>query len=144
MTPEYSRRILWWGRGDKTYSRNSIVLSLLDELGYDIEFFHPRISKLGLLEGQLRKLKCPDYIWVPCFRHDDVLSASYFAKKWKIPLIFDPLISSYQKEVFERKKWPETSNKAIQRKIWESYIFSRPDIIICDTKAHSEYFHESL
>ncbi len=144
MVTNYSKRILWWGRGHRDYSRNVIVLSLLSDLGFKIEFFHPQISKFGKIEALLRRILKPDYIWVPCFRHDDVLSASYFAEKWEIPLIFDPLISAYQKQVFERKKWVENSKQAKAILKWEATIFSKPDIIICDTKAHGNYFYKTF
>ncbi len=137
-------KILWWGRGDKSYSRNRIVLGLMAELGFEVFFFHPCISGLGKLEALLRRPEKPDFLWVPCFRHRDVSSASYFAKKWNIPMIFDPLISAYQKEVFERQKWPVTSAKAKRCKKWETQIFSLPDIVVCDTLAHSGYFKEHL
>jgi glycosyltransferase involved in cell wall biosynthesis len=138
------RKILWWGRGDRNYSRNRIVLQLMTELGYEVEFFMPKISRLGSLQANFLKLSRPDLIWVPCFRQLDVQSASVFAKKWDVPLFFDPLISAYQKEVHERKKWPENSLNAKRRKKWETKIFSLPNRIICDTFAHADYFNHEL
>jgi len=144
LIPSKSKRILWWGRGDNSYSRNKIMLTLLGDLGFQVNYFRPRISKLGKIEALTKSIEIPNYIWVPCFRHNDVLSASYFARKWKIPLIFDPLISAYQKDVFERGKWQENNKKAKERKRWESEIFSKPDMIICDTQAHADYFKKNF
>jgi glycosyltransferase involved in cell wall biosynthesis len=138
------QKILWWGRGDKNYSRNRIVLELMAELGCEVDFFWPAISRLGSLQAGFLSLAKPNLIWVPCFRQLDVQSASVFATKWDIPLIFDPLISAYQKEVYERKKWSENSLNAKRRKKWETKIFSLPDRIICDTIAHADYFSQQL
>ena len=144
MSGHFGKTILWWGRGDKHYSRNRIVLKLMAEFGYELDFFRPKISRLGSLQARFLNLTKPDLIWVPCFRHLDVKGASVFAKKWNIPLIFDPLISAYQKEIHERKKWPENSFNARRRKKWETKIFSLPNRIICDTFVHADYFRQEL
>ena len=144
MSEKVKGRILWWGRGDKKYSRNRIVLDFMNELGFKVDFFHPRSSWFGKIEALFSRIEKPDFLWVPCFRQSDVFSASFFAKKWKIPLVFDPLISAYQKEIFERQKWPEQSFKAKRRKKWETKVFSNPDIIVCDTQAHANYFRQTF
>lgn len=140
MKDHQGKKVLFWGRGDYDYSRNRIVLDLMNDLGFCLDFFSPRISRFGKIEAGLKTFDRPDLIWVPCFRHSDVTSAAHYSEKWQVPLVFDPLISAYQKEVFERKKWPESSIKAKNRKKWETDILSRPDIIVCDTYAHSDYF----
>jgi len=144
MLKKDKRTILWWGRGDKNYSRNRIVLGLMTKLGYRIDFFYPFSSRFGRINALFSRPSKPDILWVPCFRHNDVSSAFYFARKWNIPFVFDPLISAYQKEVFERQKWSENSLKAKKRKKWETKIFSQADIIVCDTLAHAEYFRETF
>ena len=103
--------ILWWGRSDPEYSRNRIILNLMSGLGWSTHIFHPLTSGLGVMEAYCRRLKRPDVIWVPCFRHRDIASASYWASRWQVPLIIDPLISAYEKEVFERKKYDPDSLK---------------------------------
>lgn len=120
------------------------MLTLLGDLGFQVDFFRPKISWFGKVEALIKSIDKPDYIWVPCFRHNDVLSASFFAKKMKTPLIFDPLISAYQKDVFERGKWQENDKRAIRRKNWETKIFSKPDLIVCDTHAHTNYYRNNL
>lgn len=136
--------LLWWGRSDRDYSRNRIVMTLLSELGFRIQYFHPRSSYTGSMEAHFYNLKKPDVIWVPCFRQRDIVSASRWAKKWNIPFIVDPLISAYEKEVFERNKWSPDSHKAERRRLWEAGLFSLADVIVADTPAHAEFFTETL
>ena len=57
----------------------------------------------------------PDFVFVPCFRHRDINSAVIWSKKNGIPLIIDPLISKWDKQINERKKF--SANDYIARKI---------------------------
>ncbi len=136
--------VLWWGRTERDYSRNRIVLSLFQKLGWEIHFFHPFSSQLGLLESLVRRPARPDLLWLPCFRHRDIHSAAFWAQKWHVPLVLDPLISAYEKEVFERKKWPADSRQAEKRRQWESRLFAKGDIVVADTAAHGIFFQERL
>jgi glycosyltransferase involved in cell wall biosynthesis len=136
--------VLWWGRTELEYSRNRIVRSLFEDLGWRVNYFHPFSSRLGLPESLVRRPERPDLLFVPCFRHRDISSAAFWAKKWKVPLILDPLISAYEKEVFERKKWPPNSAKAEKRRRWENRLFATGDVIIADTAAHATFFQDRL
>ncbi|MDH3328402.1 MAG: glycosyltransferase [Desulfobulbaceae bacterium] len=138
------RSVLWWGRSDREYSRNRLVLSLFQELGWTVAFFHPMSSRTGLLESYFRRRQKPDLIWAPCFRQTDIAAAAHWADKWRVPLIIDPLISAYQKEVFERSKWPPDSSRALKKKMWESRLFSMADIVVADTPAHADFFRDEL
>jgi glycosyltransferase involved in cell wall biosynthesis len=117
---------------------------LLSALDYQIHYFHPRSSYTGFVEAHFSNLKKPDVIWVPCFRQRDIESASRWAKKWNIPLIVDPLISAYEKEVFERNKWSPDSHKAERRRKWEAGLFSLADVVVADTPAHADFFEGTL
>lgn len=136
--------VLWWGRSNLDYSRNRVVIGLFSDLGWKVDFFHPVASQIGLFEAYLHRLNKPDIIWVSCFRQRDILSASYWANKWGVPLIVDPLISAYEKEVFERNKWLPNSKRAKKKRFWEANLFSKADIIIADTPVHADYFKEEL
>lgn len=136
--------VLWWGRGDSGYSRNRVLLKLFSDLGWSTDFFHPVASRTGRIEAYFHQLTRPDLLWVPCFRHRDILSASHWAEKWQVPLVVDVLISAYEKDVFEKRKWPPDSMKAEHRRRWESGLLSKADIVIVDTSAHGDFFKEAL
>jgi len=136
--------LLWWGRADSDYSRNRIVLKLLALLGVRVSFFRPFFSHTGMIEAYLKRLTRPDMIWVPCFRQNDIRSASFQARKWNVPLVFDPLISAYEKEIFEKNKAPRDSLKAEKLRLWEQDLFARADILVADTPAHGAFFQNTL
>ncbi|GAB6193871.1 glycosyltransferase [Desulfocastanea catecholica] len=138
------KNILWWGRFDSGYSRNRILRNLLRASGYTLQDFFPRISSLATIESSFAGLTVPDAVWVPAFRQKDFFSARRYADKHSIPLIFDPLISAWDKAVSERKKFPETHRKALKLLQWERSMFSSADLVIADTTPHAEYFIETL
>jgi glycosyltransferase involved in cell wall biosynthesis len=138
------RTVLWWGRFDADYSRNRILRDLLPELGWRVVDFHPRFSGPADWEALLRKLPRPDLVWVPCFRQRDLAAASRWARARQVPLLFDPLISAYDKLVFERKKAPEGSAKALRALKWERDLFQRADILLADTREHARFFCDTL
>jgi glycosyltransferase involved in cell wall biosynthesis len=132
--------VLWWGRSDPDYSRNQIILNLLRELGWQIEYFHPVSSRLGRAQAFFQRPGRPQLIWVPCFRQRDMHSAVSWARKWNCPLIFDPLISAYQKEVFEKQKWRPNASSAIKLRSWEADLFQQADMVIADTHVHAQFY----
>ena len=136
--------LLWWGRSDNHYSRNQIILKLLARMGWRIDFYHPVSSPLGTVQAFLQRPKPPDLVWVPCFRQRDMSSAIFWSQRWACPLVFDPLISAYEKEVFEKEKWRETDKSAARLKAWEGRLLHQADVVIADTQLHAQFFIDTF
>ena len=139
-----SPQVLWWGRFDPGYSRNRILRTHFAALGWQVQDFRPRLATLGDWEAALRRQPHADLVWVPCFRQRDLAAASRWARKQGIPLIFDPLISSYDKQVDERAKLDSGSARAQRLLAWERALFRRADRLTADTPAHADYFAETF
>ena len=137
-------KVLWWGRLDENYSRNRIVGDLFSQLGWEISIYKPKISRFGFVSAYFNRLEMPDIVWLPCFRHTDIPSASFWARKWEVPLVIDPLISAYEKDVFERAKWGKDSWQAQRRLKWEQNLFAKADIVVGDTLKHLDFYEEIL
>lgn len=139
-----SKTILWWGRFDPDYSRNRILRQALRDFGWDVVDFRPLLSSAADLEAALRHLATPTLVWVPCFRHRDVTAAARWAKRRGIPLLFDPLISSYDKQVFERRKHGPDSHGARRLRARERKQLRCADLLVADTDAHADLFRDLL
>ncbi len=136
--------VLRWGRFDPDYSRNRIMRTLLSELGMQVRDFHPAFSGLGDLEAALRGMQRPALVWVPCFRQRDIAAASRWARRRGVPLLIDPLISAYDKQVDERGKLDPASRQAKRLLAWERRLFQLADRVLADTPAHADYFMQVL
>jgi|TARA_B110000967_G_C18888761_1_gene565860 glycosyltransferase involved in cell wall biosynthesis len=137
------KTILWWGRFDPNYSRNSIIRQHLRDLNYKIIDFRPLVSRFGFIEAILRGIEKPDLVWVPCFRHRDIISARKWSKKLNIKLLFDPLISSWDKKIYEKNKvYTQKFSNKLKRN--ESALLKEVDIVISDTSRHADLFRREL
>lgn len=126
------------------YSRDRVVYRLLAQSGLQLRFFAPRISPLADLEALFARLPRPDAVWVPSFRQRDVAAAARYCRRNALPLIFDPLISAYDKQVNERAKITATGLAGRRLLRHEQALFRRPDLVIADTAGHADYFASTL
>lgn len=139
-----NRRLICWGRADHGYSRNGVVRKVMQGQGWEIVDHAPGVLDALGLGSSGRLPDDAELVWVPCFRQRDMITASRIASKRGLPLIFDPLISAYDKQVFERKKFPADSPKGRKLLVWEQRMFSLADLVVADTRAHADYYRDVL
>ena len=138
------KKVLIWGRYGNygpDYPRNRVIESVLRGLGCEVSRFLPALSAAADIEYALRRGPRPELVWVPCFRQRDLAAAARYARRHRIPLVFDPLISAYDKQVNEKRKFAADSAQARKLLTWESHLFKLPDWLIADTQGHADYFH---
>jgi glycosyltransferase involved in cell wall biosynthesis len=136
--------VLWWSRSGRDYSRNRIVRKAFAGLGWEIVDFSPLLSVTADLEAALwRRFTTPALVWVPCFRQRDAAAATRWSRRHGVPVVFDPLISAYDKQVFERQKFSETAWRARRLLAWESSLLQRCDAVVADTHCHAHFFQET-
>lgn len=139
-----ARTVLWWGRFDPDYSRNRILRQAYLSLGWQVADFHPLLSPFGDIETLLRRPPRADLVHVPCFRQRDMAAAARYARRRNIPLLIDPLISAYDKQVYERGKFMPDSAAAQTLRDKESDLFRHADIVLADTDEHARFYSETL
>ena len=144
MTRTETPVVLWWGRFDPDYGRNRILRGLLAGLGWRVTDFRPRVSALGDTEYRLRAGDRPDLLWVPCFRQRDLAAAARAARRLGVPLVADPLVSAWDKQVQERGKFAPDSAAARRLLEWERSRLRAADRVLVDTEAHARFFADAL
>jgi len=139
-------KLLWLGRTGaygEDYPRNRTIIAELKKLDIEVVVFQPRISWLADIEAQLRRLPSVDLIWVPCFRQRDMAAAVRYARRVGVPILFDPLISAFDKRVNEKRKYTADSWRGQRLLKWERGLFNAADRLVADTQAHKDYFHHT-
>lgn len=142
QTPD-SPTVLWWSRSGRNYSRDRIIRRAFRHLGWHIHDFSPRFSQTGHWQARLQNLPAADMLWVPCFRQRDAAAAQKWSKCHGIPVVFDPLISAWDKQVFEREKFTEHSWRGRRLLRWESQLFQQSSAVVADTRGHAEFFESA-
>ncbi len=142
------RRVLWWGRFDPEYSRNRVYISLFQRLGWEVDFFFVKVwPRFGDVEALLRGLgrrERPDLVWVPVARQRDILAACRWAHRRGIPVVFDPMISAWDKKVLEQMKWGADEPRARRLLARERRMMAAPDLVCWDTTCHADFCEQTL
>ncbi len=141
------KTVLFWGRFGPEYSRNRVYISLFKELGWDVRLFMVKYCcAFGDGEWRLRGDKSvkPDLVWVPVCRQRDAAAATRWAHKRGIPVVFDPMISYWDKKVLEQGKWRAEEGRAKRLLAWETKLFNGVDRLLCDTSCHADFFHAHM
>ena len=139
-----AKHVIAWGRHDPEYARNRTLRLAWQDLGWTLSEFRPCLSPLADLEAFLRGLPKPDLIWVPGFRQRDLPAARRWSRRLQVPLLFDPLISAYAKQVLERHKFAASSVSAKRLLQQEKALFKSADLLLADTRSHAAFFAETF
>lgn len=138
-----AKTVLFWGRFDHGYSRNRVNIALFGELGWNVEFFDVKISpRFGDIEAFLRGLSRrvkPDLVWVPVCRQRDIMAACRWARRNGAKVLFDPMISAWDKKVLEQKKWRADEPRAKKLHAAEKKLMHAPDFVTWDTSCHVDF-----
>lgn len=138
-----AKKVLWWGRFDPDYSRNRVYAALFRELGWDVSYFFVKVSpKFGDVEAVVRGLgrePRPDLVWVPVCRQRDILAACRWAHRRGVKVLFDPMISAWDKKVLEQRKWRADEARARKLHACETRMMNAPDMVTWDTSCHLEF-----
>lgn len=143
-----AKRVLFWGRFDHGYSRNRVNIALFKKLGWDVDFFDVKLSpRFGDVEAFFRGLgfrKKPDLVWVPVCRQRDILAACRWAHARGIKVLFDPMISAWDKKVLEQRKWKADESRAKKLHRLETKMMNEPDFVTWDTSCHEDFCAEQF
>ena len=142
------KRVLFWGRFDPGYSRNRVYAALFRELGWEVDYFFVKVwPRFGDVEAFLRGLwrrPKPDLVWVPVARQRDVAAACRWAHRRGVKVVFDPMISAWDKKVLEQRKWKAEEPRAKKLLAREIKLMNMPDLVSWDTSCHVDFCAEYL
>ena len=138
-----AKRVLFWGRFDHGYSRNRVNIALFKSLGWEVDFFDVKFSpRFGDIEAFFRGLWLkpkPDLVWVPVCRQRDVLAACRWAHRRGVKVLFDPMISAWDKKVLEQRKWKAEEPRAKKLHKLERKMMHASDFVTWDTSCHVDF-----
>ena len=122
------KRVLFWGRFDHGYSKTRVNAAAFRALGWEVDYFDVKwCCRLGDVEAFFRGLDRrprPDLVLVPVCRQRDIAAACRWAHKRGIKVLFDPMISAWDKKVLEQKKWKAEERRAKRLLAWEKKLTS--------------------
>lgn len=133
------------GAWDPGYPRNRIVRAALAHAGHQVQEVRVRERRAWLRYPALaarfgRDGIGSDVVWVPEFRHKDVVVARLLAGAR--PLLFDPLVSRWDTLVGDWQLHRAGGLQARWNRAIDRWSFRAADRVLCDTWAHGELFVE--
>ncbi len=142
------KRVLFWGRFDHGYSKNRVNAAAFREIGWKVDYFDVKwCCRFGDVEAALRGLgrrPKPDLVLVPVCRQRDIAAACRWAHRRGIKVLFDPMISAWDKKVLEQRKWKADEPRAKRLLKHEKALMAMPDFITWDTSCHVDFAAEYL
>ncbi len=142
------RRVLFWGRFDHGYSKTRVNAAAFRALGWEVDYFDVKwCCRLGDVEAFFRGLDRrprPDLVLVPVCRQRDIAAACRWAHKRGIKVLFDPMISAWDKKVLEQLKWKAEEPRAKRLMAREKVMMAAPDIVCWDTSCHVDFCAQYL
>lgn len=138
-------RIAMTGAWDPDYPRNRIVRAALAQAGHSLREVRVRERRAWLRYPSLAAafgrhgMEC-EIVWVPEFRHKDVVVARALAGRR--PLVFDPLVSRWDTLVGDWRLHAAGSGQAHWNRLIDRWSLRAADRVLCDTWAHGELFVE--
>jgi len=140
-------RVCFFGGYNPKYIRNVIIKEGLIKNGVEVVECHTKSKFKFWLRYPIlffRHLKFfpvkYDFIFVPAFRHKDVLLAKLIGLLTNKPVVFDPLVSRYETKVLDQKRVPVYSMQARYNFKIDRLSFKLADIILVDTFAHADFY----
>jgi glycosyltransferase involved in cell wall biosynthesis len=117
-------------------------------MGWEVDYFFvklwPRFGDVEALFRGLDRRARPDLVWVPVARQRDIAAACRWAHRRGIPVVFDPMISAWDKKVLEQKKWRAEERRARKLLKLERGLMAMADMVCWDTSCHADFCEEYL
>jgi glycosyltransferase involved in cell wall biosynthesis len=163
-------KILYFGTYEKQYSRNVRIIALLKSRGNTVVEWHRPVlesmkHKHGLMRSPLALVQAAwmlgmayarlipklcfcarsfDELWIGYIGHLDILFAYPIAKMWRLPIVFNPMISLYDTVVEDRGLFRKTSIPS--RLLWmlDFLAFHAAERIIIDSEGQKRYLFEEF
>jgi glycosyltransferase involved in cell wall biosynthesis len=132
------------------YPRSAVLLEGLRRLGVRVESCtaSPRRKVIRRYTSLALRYRSMDrdfeVLFVPEFRHKDMVLAAAIAGASGKRLVFDPLVSRFDTRVRDRRDAGERGAQAWHNQNLDRLAMGLADTVLADTGAHAEYFAREL
>ncbi|MBU1164149.1 glycosyltransferase family 4 protein [Patescibacteria group bacterium] len=133
-------KVCYFGIYSKRYPRNNILIQGLEANGVEVIECNSRakgFKKYWELYSKYKKIKEHDVVVVGFLGQGIMPWAKLICKK---KIIFDAFVSLYNTNVFDRKRYSQSSLKAKFDYFRDKISCQLADVVLLDTQAHIDYF----